>query len=40
MVKNPKKIPIGTNLIKWLNKFESSLLEDKEKIQLYGVDDE
>jgi len=28
------------NLTKWLNKCEGSLLEGKEKTQLYGDDDE
>jgi len=28
------------NLIKWLSKCENSLLESKEKTQLYGGDDD
>jgi len=40
MVRNPKKFPLDTNLTKWLSKCEGSLLEGKQKTQLYGVDDE
>jgi len=39
MVKNPKKIPTGHELNQVV-KCEGSLLEGKEKIQLYGVYDE
>jgi len=33
-------LPLDTNLTKWLSKYEGSLLESKEKTQLYGVDDD
>ena len=32
-----RRFPLDTNLTKWLSKCEDSLLEGKEKIQLYGV---
>jgi len=35
MVKTERRFPLDTNLTKWLSKCECSLLEDKEKIQLY-----
>ena len=35
-----RRFPLDTNLTKWLSKCEGSLLEGKEKTQLYGDDDE
>ena len=35
-MRNSKKISLDTNLTKWLSKCEGSLLEGKEKTQLYG----
>jgi len=40
MVRNQKKILTGHELTKWLSKCEGPLLEDKEKTQLYGEDDD
>jgi len=40
MVRNPKKILTRHELNQVVNKCEGSLLEGKEKTQLYGDDDE
>jgi len=35
-----RRLPLDTNITKWLSKCEGSLLEGKEKRQLYGEDDD
>jgi len=39
MMRNPKKFSLDMNLTNWLSKCEDSLLEGKEKTQLW-CDDE